>query len=129
AFANTHGLQPPPIGTVCVGSVRTAQVGDAAPGAFRQIGICQRSLPGDADAESTEKRDCASVTDVRPFAQEDVTSTCGTPACSTNVPMMRSTGFPEAAAMALMKSSDVAFAYLYFSRYALTPFLNGSSPT
>src|SRR5262245_31454149 len=96
---------------VCVGSVMTTHIGALDPDAFKHTGICQRSFPAEDAEGSRKKRCCESLTDVLPFAHDVATSTCGTPACSTNVPMMRSTGLPDAAVTDAMKSSDVAFAH------------------
>src|SRR5689334_1074968 len=57
------------------------------------------------------------------------TSTSGAPAWVTNVGRIRSTGLPDALAMAFQKSSDVALAYACACRYALMPERKASAPT
>ena len=109
------------------GSVRTSHSGPSWPGAFTQIGICQR--PASRCAGSMKKRCWVSVTAVLPFAHDSETSTSGTPGWLTKVGRIRSTGLPDAADSAFEKSSDVAFLEACACRYAFTPLRNVSAPT
>src|SRR5205823_6457799 len=108
---NAHGSQAaPPSGTVACGPLTTWHDGAPACDVLMQMGNCQLGVPFTTRAMegSVKKRWLVSVSCDRAPSQRSVTFTTGTPDWFTNAGRMRSTGFPEVAAIAVQKSSDVA---------------------
>src|SRR3954465_15360366 len=111
---NAHGTQLLPSDSACRLSAMRSQPPLPGVPVFTHTGICHCSAErACASAGSRTNRCCVMSTDERPLMHDNETSSSGAPGWLMNVGMIRSTGLPETADIAVQKSCELALPYAW----------------
>src|SRR4051794_270115 len=108
---NTHDGQPAGPFSAADAVATIWHDGGSSDGVFTHTGTCQLPIAGVARAVavgfSVNRRTSTAIREAPPVQESDVDSN-GTPGWLTNVGRIRSTGWPDAAVIAVQKSCEVA---------------------